>query len=100
MFRDELSSEESNIKSFLMRLIIVFSKFKNSLPLYAWQKDIIKNLEDREINIIAGETGCGKTILLPQIILEQLFSNQKLKSYNRIYVVLRHRLDAEMMAHR
>ncbi|CAK4066902.1 unnamed protein product [Aphanomyces euteiches] len=43
---------------------------RESLPIYAWKKNILDTLRKHRVVILVGETGSGKTTQVPQYILE------------------------------
>ena len=43
---------------------------KESLPIYAYKKDLLEAIRDHQVLIIEGETGSGKTTQLPQYLYE------------------------------
>ncbi len=45
-------------------------KFRRSLPVYAKRDDIISTICSKQVTIIVGETGSGKTTQIPQYLLE------------------------------
>ena len=52
-----------------------FYKFRKSLPIWSFQKEIVENIASNSVVLITGETGCGKTTQVPQFILEHCSSN-------------------------
>eukprot|EP00892_Ulva_mutabilis_P008966 jgi/Ulvmu1/6441/UM003_0071.1 len=43
---------------------------KQKLPIARYRDEVLRTLEERQVLIVAGETGCGKTTQVPQYILE------------------------------
>ncbi|KAH0838412.1 P-loop containing nucleoside triphosphate hydrolase protein [Lanmaoa asiatica] len=55
---------------------------RNSLPIAKYREDIISTLENTQILVLCGETGCGKSTQVPAFILEdQLSRGQSCKIY-------------------
>ncbi|XP_054279739.1 ATP-dependent DNA/RNA helicase DHX36-like isoform X2 [Macrosteles quadrilineatus] len=44
--------------------------FRQVLPIYNYTAEIIDTIESGRITLIVGETGCGKTTQIPQLIME------------------------------
>ncbi|KYR00759.1 DEAD/DEAH box helicase [Tieghemostelium lacteum] len=51
---------------------IRISAKRKELPIYNQRQNIIDNIKNNQIIILAGETGCGKTTQVPQFILEDM----------------------------
>ncbi|XP_059620655.1 putative ATP-dependent RNA helicase DHX57 [Phlebotomus argentipes] len=49
-------------------------KIRESLPVWDKRKDILKLLEKSQVVVISGETGCGKSTQVPQLILDEWLS--------------------------
>lgn len=93
--------QESDVcRSFLRRYFRVLTKYFQALPLYASQSAIVTDLKaaDRSTMLIVGATGCGKTLLLPQIIYEHYSNNYLWDECRRVFVVLRSVVDKRVMA--
>ena len=45
-------------------------EFREKLPVYKYQKQIIDLIHANQVVVITGETGCGKTTQIPQYILD------------------------------
>ncbi|KYN43416.1 putative ATP-dependent RNA helicase DHX36 [Trachymyrmex septentrionalis] len=45
-------------------------KFRIKLPAYKKRSEILQLIEDNQVVVISGETGCGKTTQIPQFILD------------------------------
>ena len=45
------------------------SKENSSLPIHKYKSEIIEKLNKNNILLVIGETGCGKTTQMPQILL-------------------------------
>ena len=44
-------------------------KQNESLPIHKYKKEIVEKLNKNNILLVIGETGCGKTTQMPQILL-------------------------------
>ncbi|KAK2578059.1 hypothetical protein KPH14_008474 [Odynerus spinipes] len=47
---------------------------KNNLPIFEYRDEILKKLENNQIIVIKGDTGCGKTTQVPQFIMNSFIS--------------------------
>ncbi|EPY27001.1 ATP-dependent RNA helicase DHX36 [Strigomonas culicis] len=45
-------------------------KFRETLPTYKRRTDIINHVRDNDVVVICGDTGCGKTTQIPQLLLD------------------------------
>ncbi|XP_062370044.1 3'-5' RNA helicase YTHDC2-like isoform X3 [Cinclus cinclus] len=52
-----------------------FDSFRQSLPVFEKQEEIIKIIKDHKVVLIVGETGSGKTTQIPQFILDDCHKN-------------------------
>ena len=52
-------------------------KERTKLPAYQMHDEIIDTINKNQVTIITGETGCGKTTQIPQIILDDYIINNK-----------------------
>ncbi|KFW78898.1 putative ATP-dependent RNA helicase YTHDC2, partial [Manacus vitellinus] len=52
-----------------------FDTFRQSLPVFEKQEEIVKIIKDNKIVLIIGETGSGKTTQIPQFILDDCYKN-------------------------
>ncbi|XP_050406702.2 putative ATP-dependent RNA helicase DHX57 [Patella vulgata] len=57
---------------------------RSGLPAWDMKEEILKTLEDNQVTVISGMTGCGKTTQVPQFILESYLSSGKNKMCNII----------------
>jgi HrpA-like RNA helicase len=53
------------------------NKFINNLPIYKYEEEIIEKLKNDNVLILVGETGCGKTTQVPQILLKHGLNKDK-----------------------
>ena len=49
--------------------------FRENLPAYKMRDEIWNNVNNKQVCVISGETGCGKTTQVPQIILDSFIRN-------------------------
>jgi len=68
---NEFKEKEKNPK------YIEMVKYREKLPSYRYQDPIIEGLEENQVIIISGETGCGKSTQTPQFILDHYIKNEK-----------------------
>ena len=50
---------------------------RSRLPAYSMREDIIQIILNNQVVVISGETGCGKTTQVPQIVLDWMIENNK-----------------------
>jgi len=74
-------------------------KYREKLPSYKYQDPIIEGLEENQVIIISGETGCGKSTQTPQFILDHYIKNKK-GSICNIYCTQPRRISALSLAAR
>jgi len=74
-------------------------KYREKLPSYKYQHPIIEGLEENQVIIISGETGCGKSTQTPQFILDHYIKNNK-GSLCNIYCTQPRRISALSLAAR
>lgn len=55
-------------------------EINNSLPIYKYREEILTNIRDNQVTVIAGETGCGKTTQVPQYIYKDFLENNANKN--------------------
>ena len=53
-----------------------FVRYRRSLPIHKFREQILHQIEQQQVVIIAGSTGCGKTTQVPQYILEQAYEKK------------------------
>ncbi|CAH8448181.1 unnamed protein product [Heterobilharzia americana] len=76
-----------------------YLEFRSKLPAYQIKEDIVSTVQDNQVVIISGETGCGKTTQVPQFILEDRVSKGN-GSVTRIVVTQPRRISAISVAER
>ena len=53
----------------------IHSKQRESLPMYLYHSNLLSTIRQNPVTVLCGETGCGKTTLCPQYILEEALEN-------------------------
>ncbi|XP_055346916.1 ATP-dependent DNA/RNA helicase DHX36-like [Paramacrobiotus metropolitanus] len=51
--------------------------FRKKLPAYIAKEHLLKTVQDNQVCVVSGETGCGKTTQLPQLILDDYISRHE-----------------------
>ncbi|XP_032531141.1 3'-5' RNA helicase YTHDC2 isoform X1 [Chiroxiphia lanceolata] len=74
-----------------------FDCFRQSLPVFEKQEEIVKIIKDNKVVLIVGETGSGKTTQIPQFILDDCY---KTGTPCRIFCTQPRRLAALAVAER
>ncbi|CAG9564668.1 unnamed protein product [Danaus chrysippus] len=72
-------------------------KFRQKLPAYIKAKELIKAINDNQVIVISGETGCGKSTQVPQIILDHAIRTKK-GALTKILVTQPRRIAASSLA--
>ncbi|CAJ1935709.1 unnamed protein product [Cylindrotheca closterium] len=57
---------------------------RQRLPAYQMHQEIVATIKHNQITVIAGDTGCGKTTQVPQLVLDDLILNGQGASANII----------------
>ncbi|CAG4942343.1 unnamed protein product [Parnassius apollo] len=52
-------------------------KFREILPTYKKSEEILSLINKNQVVVISGETGCGKSTQIPQLILDEAIKNNK-----------------------
>ncbi|CAK5264969.1 unnamed protein product [Mycena citricolor] len=73
------------------------SVHRNQLPIAQYRDEIINTLEDSQVLVLSGETGCGKSTQVPAFILEHQLSQGKMC---KIYCTEPRRISAISLAQR
>ncbi|CAG9788761.1 unnamed protein product [Diatraea saccharalis] len=71
LFYDEHINRLSNSQYLKMK------KFRETLPTYKKSEDLLNVINNNQVVVISGETGCGKSTQVPQIILDHALMNKK-----------------------
>lgn len=71
----------------------------NSLPILDYREKIIKEIENNQVIVIKGDTGCGKTTQVPQFIMDSFTSRGESTKCN-IIVAQPRRISAITLAER
>lgn len=45
--------------------------FRKKLPAFQMKSELLEAVENNQVIVVSGETGCGKTAQLPQFVLEE-----------------------------
>ncbi|CAH2043768.1 unnamed protein product, partial [Iphiclides podalirius] len=52
-------------------------KFREILPAYKKAEDVLNLINNNQVIVVSGETGCGKSTQIPQLILDDAIKNNK-----------------------
>ncbi|XP_047521646.1 ATP-dependent DNA/RNA helicase DHX36-like isoform X2 [Pieris napi] len=74
-------------------------EFRETLPAYKKKEDILDNIDKSQVLVISGETGCGKSTQIPQLILDRAMNNNTGANV-RILVTQPRRIAASSLAMR
>ncbi|CAK1555642.1 unnamed protein product [Leptosia nina] len=72
-------------------------EFRKILPAFKKQEDILDVIDRNQVIVISGETGCGKSTQIPQLILDKAMRNKKGANV-RILVTQPRRIAASSLA--
>jgi ATP-dependent RNA helicase DHX36 len=75
------------------------STARSRLPVHGHRSAILSSLQQHQVTLVCGETGCGKTTQVPQFILEEACVNRNL-SCVRIVCTQPRRISATSVAQR
>ncbi|KAK7268103.1 hypothetical protein RIF29_20790 [Crotalaria pallida] len=64
--RQELTQANDSLKE--------MKSFRQKLPAFKMKSEFLKAVQENQVLVVSGETGCGKTTQLPQFILEEEIS--------------------------
>ncbi|XP_022641271.1 DExH-box ATP-dependent RNA helicase DExH1 isoform X2 [Vigna radiata var. radiata] len=64
--KQELSQASNSLKE--------MKSFREMLPAFKMKSEFLKAVQENQVLVVSGETGCGKTTQLPQFILEEEIS--------------------------
>ncbi|CAG0890725.1 unnamed protein product [Cyprideis torosa] len=68
--RKELESKLNSVRTAASGSYSRLQEFRMKLPAFHKREEILSLLEDNQVVVISGETGCGKTTQIPQFILD------------------------------
>ena len=69
------------------------------LPINKYKEQILNTIEENRVIVISGDTGCGKTTQIPQMIFENEILNER-SAFTNIVVTQPRRLSAISIAER
>ena len=72
-------------------------KSRMGLPIWSYKDELLTTIENHQVVIVCGETGCGKSTQVPAFILESELSNGR---YCKIYCTEPRRISAISLARR
>ncbi|CAB3253403.1 unnamed protein product [Arctia plantaginis] len=73
--------------------------FRETLPTYKKSTELLEVINSNQVIVISGETGCGKSTQVPQLILDEAINNKK-GAYVKILVTQPRRIAASSLAMR
>jgi hypothetical protein len=50
---------------------------RSQLPAYKMRDRLIKTIRENQVTVVSGDTGCGKTTQVPQLVLDDLIMNNR-----------------------
>ena len=68
------TAQDEQLSSDRVRKMIAF---REKLPAYSKREELLRQIEENQVLVISGETGCGKTTQVPQFILEDAIGKNK-----------------------
>ncbi|CAG8564264.1 1245_t:CDS:10 [Diversispora eburnea] len=72
---------------------------RKQLPMYSYREELLKELNQNQVVIVSGETGCGKSTQVPQFIAEHMIMNE-VGDHCNILCTQPRRISAISIAHR
>ncbi|XP_022766947.1 DExH-box ATP-dependent RNA helicase DExH1 isoform X2 [Durio zibethinus] len=69
----ELNKKQETLKA--SNSVKVMQSFREKLPAFKVKAEFLKAVNENQVLVVSGETGCGKTTQLPQFILEEEISS-------------------------
>ena len=72
-----------NMTNMIKQFPYIFFQRIMPLPITSHTKDILKLIDKHQVSIIQGETGCGKSTQIPQMLLKHKISNRILATQPR-----------------
>eukprot|EP00750_Incisomonas_marina_P031765 INCI8296.1.p2 GENE.INCI8296.1~~INCI8296.1.p2 ORF type:complete len:1126 (+),score=243.84 INCI8296.1:1192-4569(+) len=70
--RKSIELFEAEKRKFRSREYQAMLRQREGLPCYQRRDNILKLIQENEVIVLSGETGCGKTTQLPQMVLEDM----------------------------
>ncbi|KAJ1547398.1 hypothetical protein HK096_003114, partial [Nowakowskiella sp. JEL0078] len=75
------------------------SSYRERLPSFKFRDQILNTLENSDVIVVCGETGCGKSTQIPQFILDSMILTER-GSYCNIIITQPRRISATALAER
>ncbi|TMW63167.1 hypothetical protein Poli38472_002108 [Pythium oligandrum] len=75
-------------------------KTRNNLPIASFKAQVLEALEQHNVILVSGETGCGKSTQVPQYLLEDVLVSQEIGAHCQIVCTQPRRLAAISLAER
>ena len=73
---DRLSNTRPQVPRFGATNTQNYPQFRKQLPIFEFRQRILETINDNQVVIVSGDTGCGKTTQLPQYLLEYCAQTQ------------------------